>query len=87
MITALILGTVVMFYQAWSQFVMSAEESRKVHWSWHVPAWAFAVLTFLLVLAAAFGMLPKIGAYTAATTSVLVVSIWCFIAIVFRKFF
>jgi hypothetical protein len=86
-ITALILGTIVTLYQAWSQFVMSAEESKKVHWSWHVPAWAFAALSFVLILAALLGMIPKIGAYTAATTSLLAVAIWCFIAIVFRKFF
>ena len=87
LLSMLIIGTIVTAYQAWSQFVMSEEEAKKVHWGWHFVGWAIAVAMMLLVVAGVVRLLPTTGAYVAAVTSLILVSIWTFIAIVFRKFF
>ena len=87
LISFLIIGTVVSGYQAWSQFVMSEEEAKKVHWGWHFVGWAIAMFAMLQILAAVVGFLPTIGAYIGAVTCLSLVSVWTFIAIVFRKFF
>ena len=85
--TALCLGVVISSYQAWSQFIMPDEEAQKVHWGWHVPGWTFAVLAMILFAAAYLDFVSDIAGYVAGITLLLAVSIWCFIAIVFRKFF
>ena len=86
-VSFLIIGTVVSAYQAWSQFIMSEEEANKVHWGWHFVGWAIATVAMLQVVAGVFGFLPVTGAYIAAVTCLSLVSVWTFIAIVFRKFF
>ena len=81
------IGAMVAAYQAWSQFIMSEEEAKKVHWGWHFVGWALAIVAIAQIVAGTFGFLPIIGTYVGAVTCLLLVSVWTFIAIVFRKFF
>ena len=82
-----VLGPIIAAYQAWDQFIMPHEEAIKVHWGWHVPGWTLTVFSFLFLIAAALGLLAADGGYMVAMTLLLSVTLWCFIAIVFRKFF
>ena len=66
---------------------MSPEESAKVNVLWHVPPWGIGFLIFVLLIYAAYTGTNMQEAYIAATTLTIPISLWCFIAIVFRKFF
>lgn len=81
------LGSLITVFQAWSQFMMAEEEAKKVHWSWHAPGWILALLGVGLFFAGYMNLLAQPGAFLAGLTCILAVAIWCFIAIVFRKFF
>ncbi|MGR8949381.1 MAG: hypothetical protein ACU84Q_15155 [Gammaproteobacteria bacterium] len=66
---------------------MSEEEAKKVDWGWHLVGWTIAMFALALIVAGVFELMPAAGAYIAAVTCLLLVSIWTFIAIVFRKLF
>lgn len=83
----MVLGTLMTIFQAWSQFMMAEEEAKKVHWSWHAPGWVLALIGVALFSTGYIDLVAKSGAYIAGLTCILAVSVWCFIAIVFRKFF
>jgi hypothetical protein len=74
-------------FQVWMQFKMPGEESQKISPWWHVPGWALAGATALVYLTAFLGWGPPAGLYVGANTLSLAIAVWCFIAIVFRKFF
>ena len=80
-------GVPSMIYQGMQQSRLSKQDALKVPTGWHIPGWALGFLAL-----AAFGaalVLPDIrpGLYVAGVTLMLTVSIWCFIAVVFRRFF
>jgi hypothetical protein len=86
-IFAIVGGVPSMIYQGMQQSRLSKVEASKVPMGWHVPGWALGFLAL-----AAFGaalVLPEMrpGLYVAGVTLMLTVSIWCFIAVVFRRFF
>ncbi len=84
---AIVGGVPSMLYQAWQQSRLSKIETSKVPVGWHAPGWA---LGFIALAAFAAGLVyPDIrsGFYVAGVTLMLTVSIWCFIAVVFRRFF
>lgn len=87
--TTLAIGGAVpsMVYQAWHQSRLSKAEAARIPVGWHAPGWA---LGFLAVAAFAAGLAReelRPGLYVAGVTLMLAVSIWCFIAVVFRRFF
>jgi hypothetical protein len=76
-----------MVYQAWHQSRLSKEEVSRIPVGWHAPGWA---LGFLAVAAFGAGLAReelRPGLYVAGVTLMLAVSVWCFIAVVFRRFF
>jgi hypothetical protein len=84
---AIVGGVPSMIYQGVQQSRLSKVEVSKIPLGWHVPGWALGFLAL-----AAFGaslVLPGVrpGLYVAGVTLMLTVSIWCFIAVVFRRFF
>ena len=86
-IFAIVGGVPSMIYQGVQQSRLSKQEESKVPLGWHVPGWALGFLAL-----AAFGaalVVPDMrpGLYVAGVTLMLTVSIWCFIAVVFRRFF
>ncbi|MFO1186270.1 MAG: hypothetical protein U1E87_01705 [Alphaproteobacteria bacterium] len=74
-------------YQTIMQFKMPDDESQKISILWHLPGWALAWATALAYLAALLAWGPTPGFYVAGNTLSLAIAIWCFVAIVFRKFF
>jgi len=86
-IFAILGGVPSMAYQAAQQSRLSKQDNSKIPMGWHVPGWALGFLALAAFGAALF--LPQIrpGLYVAGVTLMLTVSIWCFIAVVFRRFF
>ncbi|MBY0401105.1 hypothetical protein K2X89_12480, partial [Myxococcota bacterium] len=80
-------GLLVIAYVARHQRALPEEEARQIPVGWHVPGWGFGVLADLVYLAGAVGVLPAAPAYSAATGCVLMTAVWCFVAVVFRRFF
>lgn len=74
-------------YQTWAQFKMPGDERQKISLWWHVPGWALAGATALCYVAALIPLGPTVGLFVAGNTLSLAIAIWCFVAIVFRKFF
>jgi len=84
---AIACAIVVTVLMAWEQARMSWEESRAVHWLWHVPPWTMGVIA-LLMLFFAYTNRSEIASYYVVGLSLMIgISVWCFIAIVFRRFF
>jgi len=84
---ALVCAIVVTGLMAWEQSRMSWEESRSVHWLWHVPPWTMGALALLMLIFAYLNQ-PEISSYYVVGLSLMIgISVWCFIAIVFRRFF
>ena len=86
-IFAIVGGVPSMAYQAAQQSRLTKQDTSKIPMGWHVPGWALGFLALAAFGAALF--LPGIrpGLYVAGVTLMLTVSIWCFIAVVFRRFF
>lgn len=80
-------GVPSMLYQAWRQSRLSKAEAGQIPVGWHAPGWA---LGFLALAAFAAGLIDadiRPGFFVAGVTLMLCTSIWCFIAVVFRRFF
>jgi hypothetical protein len=54
---------------------------------WHAPGWALGFLAVAAFAAALAREELRAGLYVAGVTLMLAVSVWCFIAVVFRRFF
>lgn len=86
-LAAFLVSVPIGIYQTWMQVRMPGEESQKISLWWHVPGWALAGATALAYLGACFAWADPEGLYLAGNTLSLAIGIWCFVAIVFRKFF
>lgn len=73
-------------YQGWQQSRLTAEE-KKIPLAWHTPGWALGFLAVAAFVAALIYPGIRAGLYVAGVTLMLSVAIWCFIAVVFRRFF
>lgn len=80
-------GVPSLLYQIWHHVAMPREEAKKIPPGWHIPGWVFGVLALLGFIGALWLPDVRIGAYVAAVTMMLATAIWCFIAVVFRRFF
>lgn len=80
-------GVPSLIYQIWQQVTMPEVEKRKIPAGWHIPGWGLGVLALVAFFGAASFPALREGLYVAAVTLMLATAIWCFIAIVFRKFF
>ncbi len=87
LVIAAIGGLVVATVMGWTQWHMSEAESSKVHYLWHVPPWGLARVITALVLAGFFYPENPHALYANAATVSVGIAIWCFIAVVFRRFF
>jgi hypothetical protein len=86
-IIAIIGGIPSVIYQSWQQSRLSKDELAKIPMSWHAPGWALGFLALAAFIAALVNPEIRAGLYVAGVTLMLTVSIWCFIAVVFRRFF
>lgn len=86
-IFAIIGGVPSMIYQGVQQSRLSKGDVSKVPLGWHVPGWALGFLALTAFGASLFAPDIRPGFYVAGVTLMLTVSIWCFIAVVFRRFF
>lgn len=68
------------------QITMPSEEAQTVSSWWHVPGWTLGTCTVLSFLAALLTE-DRAAFYVVGATFALINAIWCFMAIVFRKFF
>ena len=78
---------VVTVLMAWEQARMSLEESRSVHWLWHVPPWTQGAIAFLMLAKSYINRAETASYFVVALTLMIGIALWCFIAIVFRRFF
>lgn len=86
-IFAIVGGIPSMLYQGWQQTRLSKEDEMRVPAGWHAPGWALGFLALAAFAAAVFYPDIRAGLYVAGVSLMLTVSIWCFIAVVFRRFF
>jgi ABC-type dipeptide/oligopeptide/nickel transport system permease component len=86
-IVAFVISAPIGVYQAWAQMRMPDHESQKISMVWHVPGWALAAASGVSFILALTGWISAQGFYLAGTTFSLGIAVWCFVAIVFRKFF
>jgi hypothetical protein len=84
---AIVGGVPSMIYQAWQQLTMPEEERKKVPGGWHLPGWGLGVAALAAFVAGLIHPEFRPGMYVAGVSFMLATAIWCFIAIVFRKFF
>jgi len=84
---AVAIGSFSGIYQARVQWKMSREEAMKIHWGWHFGAWGLAVACSLFFAAGLVGLLDLKAAYVTAVSLMLAVTLWCFVGVVFRRFF
>lgn len=84
---AIVGGIPSTIYQAWQQSRLSKEETSKIPMGWHAPGWALGFLALAAFSAAVIYPGVRVGLYVSGVTLMLSVSIWCFIAVVFRRFF
>ena len=75
-----------LLYQVWWQVTLPDEEAAKLHFGWHVPGWTFGALALVAFVAALLFPGFAAGLYVVGTSLVLGLGVWCFMAIVFRKF-
>jgi len=87
LIVALVVGLGSAIYQAHEQFTMKKEEAQKIHWAWHVIAWGLAAFMPALIISGLFGLVDEKTAYITTATISVILALWSFIAVVFRKFF
>lgn len=80
-------GLPSMIYQAWHQSRLSKAEAARIPVGWHVPGWALGFLALAAFAGGIMRMDVRPGLYVAGVTLMLATSIWCFIAVVFRRFF
>jgi hypothetical protein len=80
-------GVPSMLYQAWQQSRLSKEETAKIPLGWHAPGWGLGFLALAAFIAAMIYPDIRAGLYVAGVTLMLATSIWCFVAVVFRRFF
>lgn len=80
-------GLIVAIVMAWTQWHMSENEKNRVHFLWHVPPWGLATAITVLVLAGFIYQDHAHALYANAATVSVGIAIWCFIAVVFRRFF
>jgi hypothetical protein len=86
-IFAIVGGVPSMAYQAAQQSRLRKQDTSKIPMGWHVPGWALGFLALAAFGAALFLPAIRPGFYVAGVTLMLTFSIWCFIAVVFRRFF
>jgi hypothetical protein len=84
---AVVGGVPAALYQAWTQRRIDKADVRQVHVAWHVPGWALGFCALACFVVALLKPELREGMYVAGVTLSLTISIWCFIAITFRKFF
>lgn len=80
-------GAVMAMIIARDQMSMPEEEAEKVHVFWHCVGWALGISAFSSILVGLIYPQHIVVLYIAGLSFVLLNAIWCFIAIVFRKFF
>jgi hypothetical protein len=84
---ALVGAIIVTCLIAWEQAQMSREESQKVHWLWHAPPWTMGCLANLMLILALVNRTEIAAYYVIGLALMIGISLWCFITIVFRRFF
>jgi len=80
-------GLAISILTAWEQWHMPQQEAAKVNVLWHVPPWFMAFVIFAFALYALYTGEKIQQAYVTAVTLTIPHSLWCFIAVVFRRFF
>ncbi len=83
----LFVGVILSAVMGWTQIRMAPEEKAKLHVMWHVPSWSLATIVSVLVVMGLVHDTQAAGYYVGAASVLVGIALWCFIAIVFRRFF
>ena len=82
-----IVGTFVVIFIAVDQAQMPKDESQTIHVLWHIGAWSWALVAAVCVFASYFGYWSYQAGFVAALCAIFANALFCFVAIVFRRFF
>lgn len=84
---AAVLATASSVFQLRIQLKMTAEEAAKIHWGWHFVSWAVTIIGVLLIIAGLLGLADPRGMFIGLASMSVILSLWLFIAVVFRRLF
>jgi hypothetical protein len=86
-VTAIVLGSPALVLQARQQIRMSRDEAAQIHAIWHVVAWALGIASSVLFILAIASEAQTTAYYVSAVSTLVPLSLWVFIGVVFRRFF
>ena len=82
-----IVGAAIAAFQLKIQLSMSKEEAARIHIAWHLIAWGMGTVILLFALAGLFDIANDEAMLLASLSLALVLCLWSFVSLVFRKFF
>lgn len=83
----IVLGGLAMGHVAWRQLRMPKHEAALVHWGWHIGAWSLALLASILLVLAAISDARAAAFFVSGVSAMIPLGLFCFIGVVFRRFF
>lgn len=86
-ITAVILGSGVMYLQIRQQIHMSRSEAAKIHWLWHFVTWVLSAFISILFVLALVDSNNTAAYYVSAVSMMIPLGLLVFVGVVFRRFF
>lgn len=81
------LGVLLGLYIARDQLQMPRDQAQTINVWWHVGGWTWGSFALFFVAAAYLGLITPVAGYFGATSMLLMNALYCFIVIVFRRFF
>jgi hypothetical protein len=81
------LGIFLSVYIARDQLQMPKNEAQTVNVWWHIGGWSWGGAAGAFIAAAYLGLITPVAGYVGAASMVLINALFCFVAIVFRRFF
>ena len=82
-----VVGTFIMIFIALDQARMPKDESQTIHVLWHIGGWSWALVAAVCVIASLLGYWSNQAGFVAALCAIFANALFCFVAIVFRRFF
>ena len=87
LVVAFLVGSASAIIELRAQLRMSEAEAKKIHWGWHFVAWGLGVIIIAQICLGLFGLASPVAMYIGVVTVSVVLALWSYIAVVFRKFF
>ncbi len=69
------------------QVTMQREEAEQIAWLWHAPNWALGTLATVLLILTFIYPGSAAGLFLLGVACMIPLSLWCFITLIFRRYF